>query len=243
MIYFVAWFFFNNFAANKPEKQAYFEMKKFLSALAAIFLAIPSSAQMTSGDFTVDESTLYYGVRIGINVSTISGDGPGSELGSKAGLNFGGIIGFRLSDTTPIFLESGLYYSQLGAEKNKNEVNLNYLEIPILIKAGFHATDQIALLPFIGPVFGYGIAGKTKGYDENHIFQSHSSYERDKDFRPTNCNDKYLHPDVGIKVGCAGEWNMLYLELGYRFGVANILNNDEFAEHNNTLFINFGVNF
>jgi hypothetical protein len=36
---------------------------------------------------------------------------------------------------------------------------------------------------------------------------------------------------------------MLYLELGYQIGVANIAKNDDLTRHGNAFFINFGVNF
>ena len=210
-------------------------MKKLLLAIAAVLFSATSYSQINTGEFSVSESSVYYGVRLGLNLSNLSGDG--ETLGTKAGLNLGAVIGLRLSDTTPLFLESGLYYTQRGAEKGKTEVNLNYLEIPVLIKAGFNVTDDIAVLPFLGPTLSLGISGKSKGYqkDENgdEVFYSESSFGK----------AKYSRPDVGIKVGCGAEWNMIYVELGYQFGIANVLDSDEFSQHGNALFFNLGVNF
>ena len=45
---------------------------------------------------------------------------------------------------------------------DKFQVSYNNLEFPILIKYGIKATDDIALLPFVGPYFSYAIGGKTK---------------------------------------------------------------------------------
>lgn len=209
-------------------------MKKIITSFVAALFAVPSFAQLHSGGFSLDETSVYYGVRLGLNVSSFSGDHVSSKLDSKAGLTFGGVLGLSLSDViTPLFLESGLYYTQLGAKENKDEVNLNYLEMPLLIKAGFEVSNDFAILPFIGPTFGLGIAGKTKGYDDNNNFYSHSSFGK----------GKCLRPDVGIKIGSGIEWNVLYLELGYRFGVANVYDSDEFSLHNNAFFANIGVNF
>jgi hypothetical protein len=53
---------------------------------------------------------------------------------------------------------------------------------------------------------------------------------------------------MGFKIGCGAEYNKLYAEVGYQFGVTNIID-DEFAAgkdksaRNNALFINVGVNF
>ena len=211
-------------------------MKKLLLAIAAVLFSASSYSQINTGEFSVSESSVYYGVRLGLNLSNLSGDG--ETLGTKAGLNLGAVIGLRLSDTTPLFLESGLYYTQRGAEKGKTEVNLNYFEIPVLIKAGFNVTDDIAVLPFLGPTLSLGISGKMKGYQKDEKtgdeeFYSESSFGK----------AKYSRPDVGIKLGCGAEWNMIYVELGYQFGIANILDSDEFSQHGTALFFNLGVNF
>ena len=215
-------------------------MKKILVAIMAVLFAAPSFAQYSSGGFSLSESSVYYGIRLGMNIATLTGDvfdqnGAVADLGSKVGLNFGGTVGLRLSDTSPLFLESGLYYTGCGAKKDKNSVSLNYLELPLLIKYGIQATDDIALLPFIGPTFRYGLfGGKTK-------FSGVNKYDSFGD-------GKFKRADVGIKLGCGAEYNKLYLELGYQFGITNIAdkvlpNGDDASVHNGALFINLGVNF
>jgi hypothetical protein len=206
-------------------------MKKILVAIMAVLFAAPSFAQSSSGGFSLNESSIYYGARLGMNISTLTGDV--DDLNAKVGLNLGGVIGLRLSEATPVFLESGLYFTMNGAKKDKNEVNLNYLEIPILIKYGIQATDDIHILPYIGPTFGYGLGGKWKGDGS-----SESSFG----------SNKFSRPDVGIKLGCGFDYNMLYLEAGYKFGITNIAdwkdaNNNDASVHNGAVFINVGVNF
>ena len=208
-------------------------MKKFLVAIVAVLFAAPSFAQISSGGFSLNESTVYYGLRMGLNVSNLTGDA--TDTGSKAGLNLAGVLGIRVSDSTPIFLESGLYYTQRGAKKNKNTyANLNYLEIPILLKYGIQATDEIAVLPFVGPTFALGISGKSKygdGADKVDSFES----------------DRFKRLDAGIKLGCGAEYNKLYLEMGYQFGLSNIadwkIGADDASVHNGAFFVNLGVNF
>lgn len=204
-------------------------MKKFLFAIVALFTAAPSFAQFSSGGFSLDEEHLYWGVRLGINFSGIGGDLESDK--SRTGMALAGIIGVRVTDSAPVFLESGLYYTERGGkdlrykdspiqgEPNNLKGHLNYLEIPVLIKYGITTENNIAVLPFIGPYFSMGISG---------------SY-------------KYLrHPDMGFKIGCGAEWNNLYLEGAYQFGVANIIDTDDFDDatsHGHTFSINFGINF
>lgn len=208
-------------------------MKKILVAILGVLFAAPSFAQYSSGGFSLNESSVYYGIRLGMNFASLTGDAP--DLGTKVGLNFGGTVGLRLSDTTPIFLESGLYYAGNGASKDKTTISLNYLELPILIKYGIQATDDIAILPFIGPTFRYGLFGgkwKTSGAGKVDSFH----------------DGRFKRADMGIKLGCGAEYNKLYLELGYQFGITNIAdwqltNGDDASAHNGALFLNLGVNF
>lgn len=206
-------------------------MKKFMMAIVAVLFAAPSFAQYSSGGFSLSESSVYYGLRLGMNMATLTGDDVGGvDAGTKVGLNFAPVIGLRVSDTTPIFLESGLYFSGSGAKKDKTSVSLNYLEVPILIKYGIQATDDIAVLPFLGPTFRYGLFGgkiKQPGGVKTDSFS----------------DDYFKRADVGIKLGCGAEYNKLYLEVGYQFGVTNFLDSDDFTAHNNALFLNVGLNF
>lgn len=204
-------------------------MKKFIVAIMAVLFAAPSFAQFTSGGFSLDENSVYYGIRLGVNFAGIGGDF-NDNLGTKVGMNLGGVIGLRLSQSTPVFLESGLYYSERGAKDGKDKASLTYLELPVLIKYGIQTGGDFVVLPYIGPYFSYGIAGKTK-IKEAGI--NDSSY------------DFFKHGDMGFKLGCGAEYNNLYAEVGYQFGVANILEDNEAdgEARNHAFYINVGVNF
>ena len=204
-------------------------MKKFIVAIMAVLFAAPSFAQFTSGGFSLDENSVYYGIRLGVNFAGIGGDF-NDNPGTKVGMNLGGVIGLRLSQSTPVFLESGLYYSERGAKDGKDKASLTYLELPVLIKYGIQTGGDFVVLPYIGPYFSYGIAGKTK-IKEAGI--NDSSYEF------------FKHGDMGFKLGCGAEYNNLYAEVGYQFGVANILEDNEAdgEARNHAFYINVGVNF
>ena len=204
-------------------------MKKLLLSIVAVLMAAPSFAQFSSGGFELDKESLYYGARFGATVSSISGD---ISIGSKVGITLGGVIGLRLSRTTPVFLESGLYYTQRGAKNSDYEITHNNLEIPFVIKYGFKVSDEIALLPFVGPYFAFGVSTDEK---------LKSEYAKANDIRVNRNN-------MGFKLGCGAEYNKVYLEAGYQFGITNIIDDGYGAGHdkssrNNAFFINLGVNF
>ncbi len=187
-------------------------------------MAAPSFAQFTSGGFSFDEEHVYWGVRFGINFSRIGGDIKSDKR--RNGMNLGGVVGLRVTDGAPVFLESGLYYSQRGAKTLKKpegadpdgnfEGHLNYLEIPVLVKYGITTENNIAFLPFLGPYFGYAFSA----------------------------DSKYLkRPDMGFKLGCGLEWNNLYAEAFYQFGVVNIADVKNASSHGKNFGINVGINF
>ena len=213
-------------------------MKKVFAVIAALVLAVPSFAQYSSGGFDLDKENLYYGVRIGMTGATLSGDAVEvKDLGSKVGLTLAGIIGLHISKTAPVFLESGLYYTERGAKKDKFSISYNNLEIPVLVKYGIKATDEIALLPFIGPVFSYAVSGKYK-YSDGGTSVEVGAFDEKK--WPNG--NALKRANMGFKLGCGAEYNNLYLEAGYQFGITDISKGDD-GIHSNALFVNFGVNF
>lgn len=199
-------------------------MKKFLFTIVAVLMAAPSFAQFSSGGFSIDEEHLYWGVRFGINFSGIGGDIKADK--KRNGMTLGGVVGLRVTENSPVFLESGLYYSQRGAKTlkgfdasdnvTKTDGHLNYLDVPLLVKYGFATENNIAILPFFGPYLSFALGGDTK----------------------------YLkRSDMGFKLGCGLEWNNLYVEGYYQFGVVNIADYHNASSHGNNLGINVGVNF
>lgn len=210
-------------------------MKKIFTMIAAVMLSVPSFAQFASGGFELDKSNLYYGARFGLALGSLSGDteiGAMDYSGMKTGITLAGVIGLRLSQTAPVFLESGLYYTQRGGKDGKYKSDLTCLEVPVLIKYGIQASDDVAILPFIGPYFAYGIAGQTEYLDGTGKKAKERTYKH------------FLnHNDMGFKLGCGVEYNMLYAEVAYQFGIANIADNDDLTTHANQISINLGVNF
>lgn len=204
-------------------------MRKLFSLLFVTLLTSSAFAQYNTGGYSFDRENMYYGIRIGINSSSISCDFPELDASaSRVGMSLGGVIGLRLSESHPTFLESGLYYIQKGGKGSGYNVNINYLEAPVLIKYGFQSSSSdLAFLPFFGPYFAYAIGGKYKMGEHKHsVFKS----------------NYYNHADVGFKLGCGFEYQMLYGEIGYQFSVTDISDIDEPA-HVKGIFIHFGVNF
>ena len=180
----------------------------------------------------------YYGLRLGLNIATVNSDVIDVDLDSRSGLMVGGVYGIQLANSTPLWLELGLLYSEKGGKRYREgaeiTTRLAYLQAPIVIKYSFDVLDDLYVQPFLGGYLAYGVGGKTKNYGSvtNNIQrESHSSFN---DFRRF---------DGGLRVGCGAEYKMLYAEIGFDFGLANIIKDDFATARNQNLFMAIGVNF
>ena len=177
----------------------------------------------------------YVGLRVGLNASHVNSDSPlldGSSM--KSGLNIGIAAGTQLTYRAPLFIESGLYYSQKGgksdSESGKFTYDLNYLEVPLIIKYKHFVGNQTSIQPYAGGYLAVATDGQIKNYGTRTAF---SSYD-----------DGYFNRfDGGLKIGCGVGYNMLYLDASYDIGLANIGQDNFDDTHNGCFTINVGVNF
>ena len=213
----------------------------------AMFCSMSSFAQYSSGGFSLDEENIYWGVRFGMTAASLSGD---LDASSKVGMTLAGIVGLRPSDNTPVFIESGLYYTERGGKNGTYDVEkrapkgsvtrvgYNLLEIPLTIKYGLKVSDEIAVLPFFGPYFSYAISGKTK---QTELGKTESESVGTFDEKKA-CHGGLNRASMGLKLGVGAEYNKIYLELGYQFGITNIAKEENFSGRSNAFFANIGVN-
>jgi len=98
-------------------------------------------------------------------------------------------------------------------------------------------SDEIAVLPFFGPYFSYAFSGKTKQAEEGKESESVGTFDEKKAF-----HGGLNRASMGVKLGVGAEYNKIYLEVGYQFGITNIAKRDGFSGRSNAFFANIGVN-
>lgn len=231
-------------------------MKKIIIATLAFVLAIPTFAQgygygNRHSKYELNHSygndnNIYYGLRLGLGLTSVNSDNRQLDGGSlQAGLNIGGVIGFQLSPEYPVYLESGLMYMEKGGKgtnyttsgtnastykAGKFTYSLNYLELPILVKYVYDIDQDLSIQPFAGGYLAVGVGGKMKNYADRESASSFSS-------------DYFKRFDGGLRIGCGIQYQVLYAEVAYEYGLANIARDEFESAHNGDFMINIGVNF
>jgi len=180
---------------------------------------------------------IYYGLRVGPTFSNVSSDSPDLDGGgTQTGLNVGAVIGFGLSRHLPLYLETGLSYTEKGGKKEtangKMTYDLNYLELPVVLKYVCPVTRTVSIQPYLGGYVACGVGGKIKNYGSREAYSSFGS-----------SHDQFKSFDGGLKVGAGVQVDMFYADLNYDLGLANIGHDSFDSTHNGALTLNVGVNF
>ena len=182
---------------------------------------------------------LYYGVRIGPSFSKVNSDDPDLDGGNwQTGLNIAVVMGIPLTPEIPLFIETGLAYTEKGGKKNvtrlegkkKMTYDLNYLEIPIVLKYVYDVDGDFTLQPYFGGYLACGISGKIKNYGKREAFNSFS-------------DDAFQRFDGGLRFGFGVGYDVFYADLAFDLGLSNICHDMFDTSHNRSLTLNFGVNF
>lgn len=134
------------------------------------------------------EQQAYVGVKFGPNFSTITGDLPDANL--TVGLHAGIYSSIRIT-RNKFALQPEIYYSFQGAKSDSVNYNLNYLQIPLLLK--YYTSEYLSV--YAGPQVGFLL--------NNTIKADGMDIQEDQNFNPV---------DIAFSLG-------LNYYLGYGFEV------------------------
>lgn len=201
-----------------------------------IAFTIPSFAQFETNRgrsrYNRDDTERYYGLRLGMNVASTSSESNAFDTNPRTGLVIGFAYGMQLSKHHPLWLEASLLYSEKGGKTHQDgdkvTYRLGYLQLPIVAKYGINMDDDLYLQPFFGGYLSVGITGKMKNYGTR---ESESVFDNMKRF------------DGGLRAGCGLEYKMMYVEVGYDLGIANIAKDEFDNTKTRCFFVNLGINF
>lgn len=217
------------------QAQAYRESRYYNSTTGHLDYSRGDTRRPPRGGNMYGQGDIYYGLRIGPSFSTVNSDDKALDGGSsQTGLNIGVVAGLPLTDQAPLYLETGLHYTEKGGkttyEGKRMTYDLNYLEVPVTVKYAVPVDAHFSIQPFLGGYVACGVGGKMRNYGDR-VAESSFSKQYFKRF------------DGGLRVGCGVAYDMFYADLGYDLGLVNICHDEFDKSHNGCLTLTVGVNF
>lgn len=197
-------------------------MKKIMAVLA---FALTGVATVSAQSY--DYPRFHMGLRVGMSSTSnsFSSNYDGEKPESKS-LNtpYGGLaLDFRVAHA-PLYLETGVYYMDKGAEYEANDGYTSdsrralSINMPLLLSYHYYLSEKVAVQPFAGVVGGY-LTDVDKGFTG------------------------------AARVGCGINYGRLYANVGYDIGLtSHEMDRYEWDFYGcdrkmNTLFVTIGFNF
>lgn len=185
-------------------------MKKFLFAVAAIFVCSTISAQVvTSTSFKKAKANTLWYVKAGMNIANMSGDGESADaiMGYNAGIAFDRSIG-----TSGMFWGMGLQLAtkgfKYGEDGYEEKLNVHKLEIPLNLGYKYQVNDDLAIDARVGGFANFDVFGKMK-------------WKEDGEEESVNIGDldEYDRFSAGIQFGVGVWYQKLNLNITYQNGL------------------------
>lgn len=208
----------------------------------AVFAAQPLLAQTT------------FGFKAGASISDLSFDTDevAPDLESRVGILLGATVDVPLA--SGLWFQPGLSFVQKGAEitgefEGGEEVtvalDLDYVEMPLLLKYVFPTTGSLGVHLFAGPALAFEVGCKVGLASEGIDVSIDCDQGEDEGFEVTTKSfDLGALVGGGVSVPMGGA--SLLFEASYNFGLANIADTDEGEDDsvkNRALYLSAGIAF
>ncbi len=169
----------------------------------------------------------------------------------KAAYKLGAALDYRFlgDELLGLSIQGGVYYSHRGVYqsytesallgsvntvlvKNIKNINLNYIDLPLLLNVNSWIIDDLLLYINLGPYLSLGLSGRTDT-SETSIAGQNSRIEKTYDYNSFiyGGNDKsMIKPlDTGLQMGIGVEYRDIMLGFDVQYGFMNInhLQNDK----------------
>lgn len=180
-----------------------------------------------------------YGVKGGLNLSSLSGDTEGMDLKSKFGFHAGAFVEIKFSEK--FALQPELLYSTQGTRFDDIEVdgyeaktcfNLDYINVPVMFK--YFATEKFFVEA--GPQIGFLTSAKAR------IKVDDLNVDNKQDIK-----ENFESIDFGLNFGAGYEFTEnIFASARYNLGLANIAKTeagDDSKVHNGVFSVSVGYKF
>ncbi len=172
-----------------------------------------------------------FGVRAGMNLAWMG------ESDATPGFRVAGTFEHRFVNSLPLYLETGLEFSQKGGEGAGIQANAWYLQIPVMVNYKFNIANKVTLYPSAGLFLGVGLGGSTKFADGDwHDFSGN---------KIDTFGNLAKRCEVGMRLAGTAVWKQFTFGLGFEFGFNNINKYGDWDEdfRSGNFFLQVGYNF
>lgn len=172
-----------------------------------------SSSSMNSSS----DVTAWSGLRISYHPVSFNGDG--DDL-SFNGASVSYVKSFKVSNTAPLFIETGLNASWIGGEVEDTDIKLNMfsLNVPVNFGYKFAFGENNGIFPFVGLTFRGNIFGQLK-YDDESI----NVFDEDE------VGDAWKRFQIGWQIGVGANFNTFFVGASYGTDFSEILDGGKVA--------------
>ncbi|TGE14686.1 porin family protein [Hymenobacter elongatus] len=202
------------------------------------------AAALVVAGATSAQAQITFGPRVGLNAANISQDFKDSDDEFDTNIVLGPQIGLTLNaQFGNLSIQPSLLFSQKGYKIDEEETNsgvkfkyeettrLSYAEIPINVVYTLGETEGFQI--FAGPYIGIGLGGKSK-YEFSGGSGAGSINEKGENkikfankYGDEDDTDYVRSLDLGANAGIGYKAGPIQAQLGYGFGLSNLIPNDE----------------
>ena len=188
-------------------------MKKLLLSFVLLVSIAGVSAQ--------DLQKSVFGIHAGTTISNINMSAEGLTVGmtSKFGFQVGASYEALLSKRSPLYFETGVYFTQKGASMDAEgvtvKINLSQILVPVMLNYQVNLGQGVAFVPFAGLYYSVGVGGVQSVGDA-----AGTSYDEADSYGVSSGNNR---SEVGLRVGAGINFDRVVLKVGYEHGFTSII--------------------
>ena len=219
---------------------------RYYLSVCLLICSTAVSAQLTnpSSESTVNKTTqssdTWRGLKVSYKPITLDYNGGDDAL---TGFSAEYVLSFKLSDTTPLFLESGLGYQYVTYEESaeaegvkiKAELALHSLYVPFNLGYKHYFDEKFAIMPFIG----LNLRGNISG--EMTLSEDYYGEEYDLDLFDDNDmeDEAWNRFQIGWQIGIGLNISKFYAGISYGSDFNELYEDAKLKTTSITLGINF----
>ncbi len=195
-------------------------MKRIFTTLITLAAFVFSAAAQTS----TPNYDNFFSMRAGVNfASLISND---YETDAQTGFNVAALYNISLTDTAPIYLQSGVSVEMKGA-RNSGLIATNSpshfksyaIEIPVVVTFEVMINQSMSIVPELGLFYSYAFTGSLSGGDE--FYRPYKKLDIESLNGEMLYTELFHRSDFGIRAGLAFQFMSCSIGVAYDAGLVN----------------------